>query len=149
MTDFLPKRLKELRKSENVTLRQLSKIVGITQPTLSRYERGERNPKIEQMSALAKHFNVSVPYLQGITDDPSGGVLLDYSEINELNKQLGDELAQLAINNNAKAEVSRVYDELLKLLDGDDNDFDEAVKTAQEAIQQYKLEQLQNEHPES
>lgn len=149
MTKFLPKRLKELRKLENITLRQLSKIVNITQPTLSRYERGERNPKVEQITALAKHFNVSVPYLQGITDDPNGGFVLDYSDIDALSQQLGDELSQLAIANDAKAEVGRVYDELIKLLDGYNNDFNEAVKIAQKVIQQYKLEQLQNGHPES
>ena len=63
-------RLKELRESKNLTFKQLSnelksRNVSIYPDSLSKYERGARNPKIDKWQALADYFNVSVPYLQG------------------------------------------------------------------------------------
>ena len=152
-------KLKELRKEKKLTLRELSHNTGISFGALGNYEKERREPSHETWQKLADFFGVSVLYLQGKAKTLEqteldlqylkDTVKINYSEINVLDKQLGDELSQLAINNDAKDEVSRVYDELIKLLDGYNNDFDEAVKTAQEAIQQYQLEQLQNEHPES
>ncbi|MGY4736125.1 helix-turn-helix domain-containing protein [Weissella cibaria] len=60
--------LKKLRNDKGETLSELSKRVGISQPTLSRYEKGDRKPKYEQLRKLADHFNVSVGYLQGLSD---------------------------------------------------------------------------------
>ena len=63
-------RLKELRESKNLTFKELSnelksRNVSISPDSLSKYERGARNPKIDKWQALADYFNVSVPYLQG------------------------------------------------------------------------------------
>ena len=142
-------RLKQIRIERGQKQFEAAEQMNIPVSTYAGYERNEREPKLATWQALAKHFNVSVPYLQGITDDPNGGFVLDYSDIDALSQQLGDELSQLAIANDAKDEVSRVYDELIKYLDGYNNDFNEAVKIAQKAIQQYKLEQLQSEHSQS
>lgn len=60
--------LKELRLSNNETLTELSERVGISQPTLSRYERGTRKPKYEQVVKLANHFGVSVVCLTGTSN---------------------------------------------------------------------------------
>lgn len=65
-------RLKELRESKNLTFKELSnelksRNVSISPESLSKYERGARNPKIDKWQALADYFNVSVPYLQGAT----------------------------------------------------------------------------------
>lgn len=63
-------RIKELRKQKNLTLRQLSnslkeKGLSLSTDSLSKYERGARNPKIENWVKLAKFFNVSIAYLKG------------------------------------------------------------------------------------
>ena len=65
-------RLKELRESKNLTFKELSnelksRNVSISPDSLSKYERGARNPKIDKWQALADYFNVSVPYLRGAT----------------------------------------------------------------------------------
>lgn len=60
-------RLKELRKKNNYTLADVAKVLGVGTNTISRYERGKRNPKPENWQALADYFNVSVPYLRGAT----------------------------------------------------------------------------------
>lgn len=63
-------RLKELRESKNLTFKELSnelksRNVSISPDSLSKYERGARNPKIDKWQALADYFGVSIPYLQG------------------------------------------------------------------------------------
>lgn len=59
-------RIKEIRNKEKLTLRELSQKIGIASNTLSQYETGKREPKLEMWQALAKYFNVPVPYLQGL-----------------------------------------------------------------------------------
>ncbi|WP_025020366.1 helix-turn-helix domain-containing protein [Ligilactobacillus equi] len=62
-------RIKELRKEKGLTLKQLSEKVGISNQGLSFYERGQRNPKIENWHKLADFFDVTVEYLQGQGND--------------------------------------------------------------------------------
>lgn len=62
-------RLKTLRKENNLTLDELHSKTGISISALSRYEKGTRIPKIEQIQKLADFFNVPVYYLQGIAND--------------------------------------------------------------------------------
>ena len=59
--------IRKLRKEQGLSIRKLSKLTGISAPTLSRYENEERNPKIENWQKLADFFEVSVEYLQGKT----------------------------------------------------------------------------------
>ena len=58
-------RIKELRQKNNLTLVELGKKVGLANNTLSQYETGKREPKLETWQKLASFFHVSVPYLQG------------------------------------------------------------------------------------
>lgn len=61
-------RLKELRKDRKLTLQQVSKETGVSVASLSSYENGNRNPKIETWQRLAEFFEVPVEYLQGTKD---------------------------------------------------------------------------------
>ena len=71
-------RLREVRKSFNITLKELSKqltdenVLSVTPDTLAKYERSEREPKIQTWNRLAEFFEVSTSYLMGIDDDPYG-----------------------------------------------------------------------------
>lgn len=65
-------RIKELRQKNNLTLRELSKKTGISDVNLSRYEREIVQPRVKMWNKLADFFGVSVPYLQGLSDDPVG-----------------------------------------------------------------------------
>ena len=60
-------RLKEIRQKNSLTLEKMGEKVGIAKNTLSRYESGKREPKLEVWQKLADFFKVSVPYLQGLT----------------------------------------------------------------------------------
>ena len=58
-------RIKELRKSNGLTLVELSQKVGMPNNTISQYENEKREPKEPTWQALANFFNVSVDYLKG------------------------------------------------------------------------------------
>lgn len=64
-------RLKEIRESKGLTLEDVGKGVGLATNTISRYETGKREPKLETWKKLANFFGVSVSYLQGIEPDYS------------------------------------------------------------------------------
>ena len=64
-------RLKELRHEKNLTLKEVSSQLEqnnlkISPDALAKYERGDREPKLDTWQKLADYFNVSVPYLQGL-----------------------------------------------------------------------------------
>ncbi|WP_304598899.1 helix-turn-helix domain-containing protein [Lactobacillus intestinalis] len=58
-------RLKELRKENNLSQRELGKAIGVTGQAISLYERGDREPKLKILEKLADYFGVSVDYLRG------------------------------------------------------------------------------------
>lgn len=61
-------RIKELRVEKHKTQKEIAKFLNITEQALSHYERGLREPKLKTWQALANYFDVSVPYLQGISE---------------------------------------------------------------------------------
>lgn len=71
-------RIKEVRKKKGLSLQQVADAVGVGNNTISRYETGKREPKLETWQALANFFDVTVPYLQGIDDKPNTGYSKDY-----------------------------------------------------------------------
>lgn len=63
-------RLRELRKARGLSQRALAELLGVSQQTYSRYERGQRRLSVQAVIALARFYHVSVDYLAGITDEP-------------------------------------------------------------------------------
>ena len=68
MKNLFGKRLKELRNNENLSIRQLSKLVGIDATCISRWEREITVVNGDQLIVFAKFFNVSTDYLLGLVD---------------------------------------------------------------------------------
>lgn len=60
-------RIKKLRQAKGISLRDMSEQINMPYVTISQYERGKREPKIETWQKLANYFNVSVFYLRGET----------------------------------------------------------------------------------
>lgn len=58
-------RIKELRKVKNMTVVDLAKSLNMPQSTLTNYENGVREPKLETWQLIANFFNVSIDYLTG------------------------------------------------------------------------------------
>ena len=63
------KRLKELRKKNNLTQKDISKKLKISQSLYSFYENGKKNIPILILSKLAKEYKTSIDYIVGDTDE--------------------------------------------------------------------------------
>lgn len=56
-------RLRELRKSKGISLKELGAIIGVAESTMSLYENGKRQPDYETLLKLAEYYGVTVDYL--------------------------------------------------------------------------------------
>ena len=61
-------KLKLLRKKRGLTERQLGECLNFSNQSVSFWENGERDPKLDTLIAIAKFFDVSVDYLLGISE---------------------------------------------------------------------------------
>lgn len=66
-----PERLKFLRKERRVGAKDVYQSAGLSQAAYYYYERGEREPNLTSLSALADYFNVSADYLLGRSNNPA------------------------------------------------------------------------------
>lgn len=67
-----PDRLRLHRNKLGLSQEQLGQRIGVSQNAISTWERGESSPQLPELLALAKLFDVAVPYLVGLADHPSG-----------------------------------------------------------------------------
>ena len=63
------KRLKELRLERGQTQKELANAIEVGRTTVSEYESGKIVPKQEGLLKIANHFNVSVDYLTGVSNE--------------------------------------------------------------------------------
>ena len=63
------KRLKELRKAENISQCRLAKMIGVAQSNVSDWENDVSRPEYENLIKIAEIFDVSTDYLLGLTDN--------------------------------------------------------------------------------
>ena len=113
-------RLRELREKNNLPLKELGQKTGMANNTLSQYETGKREPKLETWNKLAEYFNVPTSYLMGLSDDVEGW--------NEWAKNTGYSVKQI------KNEIKRLIE--TKRLDSStdvQHQIDQAVKSLDSA----------------
>ena len=60
---MIDERIKELRKREGISQRELSEEIGVPQQTISSWESGRNEPSIFNCIVLADYFDVSLDYL--------------------------------------------------------------------------------------
>lgn len=65
---ILQERLRTLRKELGETQVQVAQAIGVTDRQYQRFETGVNLPGFENLCALADHFNVTLDYLAGRTD---------------------------------------------------------------------------------
>ena len=58
-------KLKELRKQNNITMKELGKKLNLAESTISLYENGKREPDLQTLTNIADIFNVTIDYLLG------------------------------------------------------------------------------------
>ncbi len=63
-------RLKDLRKNNNVTQKQLADLLEMSERAYQNYEYGNREPNFKTAIKIADYFDVSLDYLVGRSDDP-------------------------------------------------------------------------------
>lgn len=70
-------RLRQLRKEDNLTQKDLAAKLGLAFSTISMYERGIREPDFETTEAIADYFNVSMDFLLGKSQNtaPMGNII--------------------------------------------------------------------------
>lgn len=59
---FESNKITEARLAKNITQEELSKLVGLTSATISRYESGKRIPKVTHLVDLAAALNLPINY---------------------------------------------------------------------------------------
>ena len=60
-------RIASMRKSKGITQKELGRILGVAQNTISNWEKGNREPDYESLKKMAFYFDCSTDYLLGTT----------------------------------------------------------------------------------
>lgn len=111
-------RIKEVRKKKGLSLQQVAEAVGLGNNTISRYETGKREPKLETWNKLAEYFNVPTSYLMGLSDDVNGWK--EWAENTGYSvKQIKDEIQRLIKTKrlDSSADIQYQIDQAVKSLD--------------------------------
>ena len=66
--DFVD-RIIELKQEKKVLQKDIAEAIGISLRQYQRYEKGEQQPTLPVIIAIADYFNVSIDYLVGRSDD--------------------------------------------------------------------------------
>ncbi|MEF2293101.1 MULTISPECIES: helix-turn-helix domain-containing protein [Virgibacillus] len=67
---MLKNRLVSLRKEKGKTQEEIAKVIGVTRPAYTAYEKGSRTPDYKILATLANYYNVTIDYLLGHSDQP-------------------------------------------------------------------------------
>ena len=87
-------RIKELRKKRNITQIRLSIATEVSQETISAYETGKAEPKMDKLVRIADFLNTTTDYLLERTDNDA--------PLNEVTNNIVDEQLNELINNYAR-----------------------------------------------
>ena len=68
MNTIFPERLKELREEKEIGQIELSEKLNVSKGIISLWENGLREPKLSNLIAIAKFFDVTIDYLAGLSD---------------------------------------------------------------------------------
>lgn len=131
-------RLRKLRKENHQSLKDISIALSkdgfkISPDAISKYERGEREPKLETWQKISKFFDVSVPYLQGLINDDNSSLFSIVKNVeNTINKDINwDEIEKQSNHDKTDilTEIAFLKDKEL-ITDNDDlnNQIDLAIK---------------------
>ena len=89
------KRIKELREDNDLTQRDIAKILNISKSTYNRWETGEVFIPLKHLNKLCKYYNVSMDYIIGKTQQKN------YDNVNNIDKKImGARLLEFRKNNN-------------------------------------------------
>ena len=139
-------RIKEVRKSAGLTQRELAEKSGTATGTIQQYELGKRQPRIEQLQAIASVLGVTTNYF--LTGEKTEKHPLDWTR--SLDKKLNligcslesDELILGAFSDEDNKKWIRLPDCLLMLSDDELKDLDDET----DSYLRFKLQELREKH---
>jgi len=98
-------RLKRERERKGLKQNRVSKILGIHNSTLAKYESGEREPDNETLNKLAELYEVSVDWLLGrtqqdntINDQAKNDVLKSYTRLPQHKRKIIDDMIKALLD---------------------------------------------------
>lgn len=83
--------LKNLRKSRNLTQKELGAKIGLSKAVVSKYENGMGYPTYDVLIRIAQYFGVTTDYLLGVASDKTVDVSnLTDSQINTIHQLIAE-----------------------------------------------------------
>ena len=79
----MPNRIREVRKLNGMTMKQLGAEIGVAESTVSQYETGKREPDNETLLRIGELFNVTVGYLLGAEEPKENPTVQMDSEVDD------------------------------------------------------------------
>lgn len=67
---YFYQRLRDMREDADMNQNDVAALLNTSQQQYSRWESGEHELPMHHFVTLAKHYNVSLDYLAGLTDTP-------------------------------------------------------------------------------
>ena len=72
--------VKELRERANIQQKELALAIGVTQPTVSDWEHGRKDPSGDRLERVAKFFGVDIAVIKGYSPIPGTQPNIETSE---------------------------------------------------------------------
>lgn len=92
--DIVAGRLKKLRENVGLSQAKIAEMVGTTQASINRYEKGQSEPPLKTLLWYGDTFDVSMDYIFGRTDQPHGKEYKGEDKIVEAMTQTSEEVRQ-------------------------------------------------------
>lgn len=102
--------LKQLRKSNKLTQKELAENIGVSEITIRSYESGRRLPNSETLVKLENYFNVSGAYLRGETEEKERMIWDDQEIMQTIHEEIPTQLSSFS------AELLKQSDKNQKLM---------------------------------
>ncbi len=115
-------RIRELRKTFKMTMRELGEKLSIAESTVSAYEMGRREPDVDTLIKIADTFGVTVDYLVGRTNNDKALLVQQLM----LNEEFRPEVIRLAMECNKSLNmlgIAAVYGYISRLKESDEFKF--------------------------
>lgn len=140
-------RLRECRQNKKLTLQQLSEELAkndltISADALAKYERADREPKIETWNKIADYFNVPVAYLQG--SGWSQNEVVQFLMLILINSFNNDEFQSFSKDYITPNDIEKYGVEKTSLEDLDNEDLPGFNEKAKDYLYTYKSSEIEN-----
>lgn len=107
--DF-PEKLFNLRKSQNLSQKELAKRLGVSQASVNYWEKGQRTPSIDAARTIAEYFNIDTSALLNPSLYDSESTTLLGKNVEKLRKRKGYSLKDLSQLTGIPEDIIKKYE---------------------------------------